>query len=274
MDSEQVIRIALTVVTPILTAGIGIVALVIGDWRERRTQARPTKTLFRRRQQAGQLSPRTGSKPARRSHPMRSSEQPREHRPGSTKPPNSLRSQSHHPPPRKSGPSPSAGCSWPTRCTAAAHGFFAVSTTSSSAWWFSRSRGVGLRFRQDGHARCAQLLLRRVHLRRPRRHLHVHAHRDGRFASGRCGPRNRSPTDAPQSRMTLRSALLLYRFTGIRAHIARIVFWFWVLLTVLIVVAIAISAVDDPRMLPSNLVVLVAWIGWAIGTTLLGRITQ
>ena len=37
MDSEQVIRIALTVVTPILTAGIGIVALVIGDWRERRT---------------------------------------------------------------------------------------------------------------------------------------------------------------------------------------------------------------------------------------------
>src|SRR5262245_7634443 len=39
MDSEQVIRIALTVVTPILTAGIGIAALVIGDWRERRTQA-------------------------------------------------------------------------------------------------------------------------------------------------------------------------------------------------------------------------------------------
>ena len=38
MESEQVIRIALTIVTPILTAGIGIVALVIGDWRERRTQ--------------------------------------------------------------------------------------------------------------------------------------------------------------------------------------------------------------------------------------------
>ncbi len=38
MDSEQVIRITLTIVTPILTAGIGIVALVIGDWRERRTR--------------------------------------------------------------------------------------------------------------------------------------------------------------------------------------------------------------------------------------------
>lgn len=39
MDADQVIRIALTVITPILTAGIGIVALVIGDWRDRRTQA-------------------------------------------------------------------------------------------------------------------------------------------------------------------------------------------------------------------------------------------
>lgn len=38
MDSEQAIRITLTIVTPILTAGIGIVALVIGDWRERRTR--------------------------------------------------------------------------------------------------------------------------------------------------------------------------------------------------------------------------------------------
>ncbi len=46
MDSEQVIRIALTVVTPILTAGIGIVALVIGDWRERRTKHGLRKLSF------------------------------------------------------------------------------------------------------------------------------------------------------------------------------------------------------------------------------------
>src|SRR5215510_860739 len=39
MDADQVIRVTLTVITPILTAGIGVVALVIGDWRERRTQA-------------------------------------------------------------------------------------------------------------------------------------------------------------------------------------------------------------------------------------------
>ena len=46
MNAEQVIRIALTVITPILTAGIGIVALVIGDWRERRTQAGRRKVAF------------------------------------------------------------------------------------------------------------------------------------------------------------------------------------------------------------------------------------
>ena len=46
MDADQVVRIALTVITPILTAGIGIVALVIGDWRERRTQAGRRKLAF------------------------------------------------------------------------------------------------------------------------------------------------------------------------------------------------------------------------------------
>jgi hypothetical protein len=51
MDTEQIIRILLTVITPILTAGIGIVALVIGDWRDRRT----TQTGLRRCQQAGRV---------------------------------------------------------------------------------------------------------------------------------------------------------------------------------------------------------------------------
>src|SRR5829696_4741510 len=46
MDADQLLRIALTVVTPILTAGIGIAALVIGDWRERRTQAGRRKLSF------------------------------------------------------------------------------------------------------------------------------------------------------------------------------------------------------------------------------------
>src|SRR4029079_79644 len=46
MDADQVVRIALTLVTPILTAALGIVALVIGDWRERRTRAGRRKVAF------------------------------------------------------------------------------------------------------------------------------------------------------------------------------------------------------------------------------------
>ena len=46
MDADQITRIALTVFTPILTAAIGIVALVIGDWRERRSQAGRRKLAF------------------------------------------------------------------------------------------------------------------------------------------------------------------------------------------------------------------------------------
>jgi hypothetical protein len=65
--------------------------------------------------------------------------------------------------------------------------------------------------------------------------------------------------------MTLRRALLLCRFKGTRATIARFVFHCWVALTVLVAVAAVLSTVDDPRMLPSNLVAFIAWIGWAIG---------
>jgi hypothetical protein len=72
-------------------------------------------------------------------------------------------------------------------------------------------------------------------------------------------------TVAPRGRMTLRRALLLYRFNGSRATVARFVFHCWVALTILVAIATVLSTVDDPRVLPSNLVAFVAWIGWAIG---------
>jgi hypothetical protein len=71
--------------------------------------------------------------------------------------------------------------------------------------------------------------------------------------------------DTSERRMTLRDALLFHRLNGIRAQIARAVYWFWLLLTAFVVAAIVISAYQDPRTIPSNVVVLVAWFGWAIG---------
>ena len=72
-------------------------------------------------------------------------------------------------------------------------------------------------------------------------------------------------TAAPRGRMTLRSALLLYKFNGFRATVARFIFHLWVLFTVLVVAATVVSTFEDPRTLPSNLVSLIAWVGWAIG---------
>jgi hypothetical protein len=71
--------------------------------------------------------------------------------------------------------------------------------------------------------------------------------------------------DAPPRRITLRDALLWYRFNGIRAHIARIVYWLWLAFLVAVVVLIVIAAIDDLGVLPSNIVALIAWVGWAVG---------
>ena len=60
MNAEQVIRIALTVITPILTAGIGIVALVIGTGANDGVKAGRRKGGLRRCQQDRSLSPAEG----------------------------------------------------------------------------------------------------------------------------------------------------------------------------------------------------------------------
>ena len=64
--------------------------------------------------------------------------------------------------------------------------------------------------------------------------------------------------------MTLRRALLLYKFNG-QGHDRPLHLYFWVALTVLVAIATVVSTFEDPRTLPSNLVSLIAWVGWAIG---------
>ena len=65
--------------------------------------------------------------------------------------------------------------------------------------------------------------------------------------------------------MTLRRALLLYRFNGSRATVARFFFHCSVAVAVLVAVVTVLSTIDDPRVLPSNLVAFVAWLGWTVG---------
>jgi len=75
----------------------------------------------------------------------------------------------------------------------------------------------------------------------------------------------KSEPTAQYRRLTLRRALLLYRFKRPAAAIARTVFWFWTALTILLAIANVLGVFDDPRLIPANLAALVAFAGWAVG---------
>jgi hypothetical protein len=264
MDSEQVIRIALTVITPILTAGIGIAALVIGDWRERRTQHgrrklavedagrqvtfaeewfNASKVIAPDAQQRAAARAQTwldeaaellaASKPAKDADEKRSV--------------TARRLLLAYPMHRRGA-----------RVLRGFYYFFLgvvvlqVSGALGSA--FGRTDTLGIPNYFSGGLIYADLI---------GIFLYTLIAMAFRFWSLRVEASR--ATVAPRRRMTFRRALLLYRFNGSRAAVARFVFHCWVALTVLVAVLTVLSTVDDPRVLPSNLVAFVAWVGWGIG---------
>jgi hypothetical protein len=266
VDTEQMIRITLTVVTPILTAGIGIVALVIGDWRERRTRAGRRKIAFEdatrqvefasdwynaskliddspdaEQQAAAQAQVWLGeaSDLVAESKPRPPSEEKR----SVTVRRLLLAYPMHH------------------RSARVLRGFYyfflgivVLQVSGALASAFGRTDTLGVPNYFSGGLIYADLL---------GVFMWTLIAMGFRFWSLRA--EESQLADTRRRPMTVRSALLLYRFNGIRARIARIVYWLWVAFTVLVVAAIATSAYDDPRVLPSNLVSLVAWVGWAVG---------
>jgi hypothetical protein len=266
MDSEQVIRIALTIVTPILTAGIGIVALVIGDWRERRSRHGRRKlavedagrqvTFAEEWFNASKLiaeSPDAQQRATARAQAWLDEAA-------------ELLAESKPPPQAEEKRSVTARrllLAYPMHRQGAKvlRGFYyfflgvvllQVSGALGSA--FGRTDTLGIPNYFSGGLVYTDLI---------GIFLYTLIAMAFRFWSLRVEVSQ--ATAAPRDRMTLRRALLLYRFKGTRATIARFVFHCWVALTVLVAVAAVLSTVDDPRMLPSNLVAFIAWIGWAIG---------
>ena len=264
MDSEQVIRIALTIVTPILTAGIGIVALVVGDWRERRTQAGRRKLAVEEASRQVEfaadwfnasklIAPEEEQTAASRAQAWldEASELVAESKP----PPASQQKQSvtarrlllAYPMHRRGA-----------RVLRGFYYFFlgvvVLQVSGALASAFGRTDTLGVPNYFSGGLIYADLLV-----------IFVYTLIAMGFRFWALRIEEAQPADGPQRRPTLRGALLLYRFTGIRPRIARLIYWIWAALTVLIVVATVISAFDDPRVLPANLVALVAWAGWTVG---------
>ena len=265
MDADQVVRIALTVMTPILTAGLGIVALVIGDWRERRTQAGRRKLAFEdaSRQVAFAAEWWNASKLVADHSP--DAEQRAATRAQAWLDEASVLVAESHPPPVDEKPAITLRrllLAFPMQRRAArvlrgAFYFclglvvFQVSSATGSALGRSDTLGVPNYFSEgfiygDLIAVCVLMVVAMAFRFSA---LHV----------------EKSEPTAQNRRLTLRSALLLYRFKRPAAAIARIVFWVWTALTILSAIATVLTAFDDPRTIPANLVAIVAFVGWAVG---------
>jgi hypothetical protein len=263
MDSEQVIRIALTVVTPILTAGIGIVALVIGDWRERRTTAGRRKLSFEDATRqvefaadwfkaSKEISPEGEQQAVVKAQAWleEAAELVAETKP---RPPDeekrsiTVRRLLLAYPLHRRGARVLRGFYWFFL------GFVVLQVSGAMGSAFGRTDTIGVPNYFSGGQIYADLIGIA---------LYTLLAMGFRFWALRAEETHGAEETR---RLTLRDALLVRPMRGTRAHIARIVYWFWVLLTLLIVVVIVISAFEDVRVLPANLVALVAWLGWTVG---------
>jgi hypothetical protein len=265
MDTDQVVRIALTVIAPILTAGLGIAALAIGDWRERRTQAGRRKLAFEEASRqvafaadwlnASKLvadSPDAEQRAATRAQAWLDEAialvAEAKSSPVDEKTPITLRRLLLVGPMQR-------------RTARVLRGAFyfwlglvvlQVGSAMGAALGRSDTFGVPNYFSEGliygdliaiGVSMVIAMAFRFSS-------LHVEKSR---------------PTAQSRSRLTLRRALLLYRFKRPAAAIARIVFWAFTSLTMLSLVAVVLDGFEDPRLIPGDLVALVAFVGWAVG---------
>lgn len=265
MDSEQVIRIALTVVTPILTAGIGIAALVIGDWRERRTQAGQRKLAFddASRQVAFATEWWNASKLVARST--------EEEECAATRAQAWLEEATV----LVTETTPSVDDEkaavtlrrlllvFPMRRRAARilRGFYyfflgvaglQIAGALDSALGRPDTLGIPNYFSQGLiYADLAAIFAWMV-VAMAFRFSALHMEKS-------------EPPAGTQRRMTLRRALLLYRLSRPAARIARIVFWCWIVFALIMPIGFVVNLYQDPRLIAGDLIGLAAFVGWTVG---------
>jgi hypothetical protein len=264
MDTDQVIRIALTVMTPILTAGIGIVALVIGDWRERRTQAGSRKLAFDDASRQIAFASEWWNASKLIADSPEAQQRATEQAQSWLNEASTLVTKSD-PPPVKQKQAITLRrllLAYPMRRRAArilrAFYWFClgvvvqnVSSVLGSA--FGRPDTLGVPNYFSGGLIYGDIAAVAV--------MTVVAMA---FRFGSLHVEN-SDAAAADRKLTFRQALLLYRFQRPRAVIARIVFYLWVALTILVTGGALVAVYNDPRLIPANLLALAVSVGWAVG---------
>jgi hypothetical protein len=264
MDTEQVIRIALTVLTPVVTAGIGIAALVIGDWRERRTHAGSRKLAFddASRQIAfasewWNASKLIANSPEAQQHAAQQAQRwldeastlvtKSEPPPVEQKQAITLRRLLLAYPMRRRGARTLRAFYW--FCL----GLVVQQVSSALGSALGRADTLGIQDYFTGGAIYGDIAAVAI--------MTVSA------MAFRFGSLHTENSDAAMAdrKLTFRRALLLYRFQRWTAVIARIVFYFFVVLTVLITAEAVVAVYNDPRLIPANLLAVAAYVGWTVG---------
>lgn len=264
MDTDQVVRIALTVLTPVLTAGIGIVALMIGDWRERRTQAGSRKLAFddASRQIAFASEWWNATKLV--------TDSPEAHRRAAEQAQSWLDEAStlvakSEPPPVEQKPAITLRrllLAYPMHRRAA--------RTLRAFYWFclgmvvqNVSSGLGSAFgRPDTLGIPNYFSGGAVYNDIAAVAIMTASAMAFRFGSVHVENSNAAVSDR---KLTFRRALLLYRFQRWTAVIARIVFYFFVVLAIASAADAAVTAYNDPRLIPANLLAVAVVAGWTVG---------
>jgi hypothetical protein len=266
MEADHLLRIVLTIVTPILTAGLGIVALVIGDWRERRTQTGRRRLAFEDASRQVALaaefwnasklvanSPDAEMHAATRAQAWLNEASARV-------------AESKPPPPGDDKPAITVRrllIAYPMQRRSARIlrgafyfflGFVVLQVGAAMGSALGRPDTLGIPDYFSSGVIYTDLIAVFV--------VTVIA-MACRFWSLRV--EESEPTAQSRHRLTVRNALLLYRFNRPTAAIARIVFYFWTALTIVSVVGTVLNGFEDPRLIPGDLVALAAFVGWAVG---------
>lgn len=265
MDADQVVRIALTVFTPILTAGIGIAALVIGDWRERRTQAGRRKVAYEDASRQVAFAAEWWNASKLVADHSSDAEQRAATRAQAWLDEASALVDEFHSPAVDEKPAITLRrllLAFPMQRRAArvlrgafyfCLGLIVLQVSSAMGAALGRPDTIGIpNYFSEGLIYgdlIAVCVVTVVAMAFRFSALHV----------------EKSEPAAQNRRLTLRSALLLYSFNWRAAAIARIVFWFWTALTIVMAIATVLSGFDERLLIPVNLISLVAFVGWTVG---------
>ena len=263
MDTDQLVNIALAVVTPILTAGFGVLGLVVGDWRQRRTQAGRRKLAFEDASRQVAFAADWWNARKLLADSPEAEQQATTRAQAWLDEASAQVAESKHPPVEK----PTITLrrlllAYPMQSRAArvlrgifflVLGYVPGLVGSAICAALGRPDTLGIpRYFQDEFFGDAVFIAGAMVVAIALRFWALRVEKS-------------VATSEKRNRMTLRRALLLYRFHRPAARVARILFYLWAASYLLLtVIGLFVMAAEDPGLIPGEVIMLSGFVGWTV----------